>query len=281
MNIFLNLVENFIPMSHNLYIVPHDLSEVGNAALDYALFMGNHVRTEVMLLHLVDNKAKIPVVEQKLRDIIAARTVPPNVEVTTMVRMGDIFTDISKIANQEHAQLIIMGTHGAKGFQKLTGSYAMKVITSCDVPFLIVQAGTKHIEIKNIVVPIDLTKESLQIVGSAGDLANIFDATVHVLGERHSDEGLSQQTKNRVLLIRNKYDEKNTKCEVHLLKNGGSYSKKVMQYVSDVGINVIAIAYHSESLLPQFDSFAQSLITNDLKLPCMIVAAKPAGNLYF
>jgi hypothetical protein len=44
---------------------------------------------------------------------------------------------------------------------------------------------------------------------------------------------------------------------------------------------MIALAYHSESLLPQFDSFAQSLITNEEKLPVMIIAAKPAGNLYF
>jgi nucleotide-binding universal stress UspA family protein len=174
-----------------------------------------------------------------------------------------------------------MGTHGARGFQKLTGSHAMKVITSCDVPFLIVQEGTQHIPIKNIIVPIDLTKESLQIVSPAGDLARMFDATVHVLGERHNDEGLSQQTKNRVLLIQNKYAEKGAKSEVHLLKTGGSYSKKIMQFVSEKGVNVIAIAYHSESLLPQFDSFAQSLITNELKLPCMIIAAKQSGNLYF
>lgn len=268
-------------MSHNLYIVPHDLTSVGDTALDYALFLGNHVRTEVMVLNLVDNKAKIAPTQQKLDAIVASKQIPASVNVTVNVAVGDIFSDISKIANKEHAQLIIMGTHGAKGFQKLTGSYAMKVITSCDVPFMIVQDGTKHVEIKNIIVPIDLTKESLQIVSPAGDLARIFDATVHVIGERHSDEGLSQQTKNRVLLIRNKYDEKGAKCEVHLLKNGGSYSKKIMQYVSEVGVNVIAIAYHSESLLPQFDSFAQSLITNDLKLPCMILAAKQSGNLYF
>ena len=268
-------------MSRNLYIVPHDLTEVGNTALDYALFLGRHVRTDIMLLHLVDNKSKIAAIEAKLWEIIKSKAISESVEMFVHVVVGDIFTDISKIANREHAQLILMGTHGAKGFQKLTGSFAMKVITSCDVPFIIVQKETKHQEIKNIVVPIDLTKESLQIVSSAGDLARIFDATVHVIGEKHSDEGLSQQTKNRVLLIRNKYDEKGAKCEVNLLPSSGSYSKKVMAYVKEKNIELIAIAYHSESLLPQFDNFAQSLITNELKLPCMIIAAKQSGNLYF
>jgi hypothetical protein len=104
---------------------------------------------------------------------------------------------------------------------------------------------------------------------------------VHVIGEKQNDEGLSQQTKNRVLLIRNKYDEKGAKCDVNLLNSGGSYSKKIIQYVKENNIQVIAIAYHSESLMPQFDSFAQSLITNELNLPCMIIAAKQSGNLYF
>lgn len=268
-------------MSRNLYIVPHDLTEVGNTALDYALFLGQHVRTDIMLLHLVDNQAKIATIEARLWDIIKSKSIPESVEMFVLVTVGDIFTDINKIATREHAQLILMGTHGAKGFQKLTGSFAMKVITSCDVPFIIVQKETKHQEIKNIVVPIDLTKESLQIVSSAGDLARIFDATVHVIGEKHTDEGLSQQTKNRVLLIRNKYDEKGAKCEVNLLPSSGGYAKKVMGYVKEKNIDIIAIAYHSESLLPQFDNFAQSLITNDLKLPCMIIAAKQSGNLYF
>ena len=57
-------------MSRNLYIVPHDLTEVGNTALDYALFLGTHVRTDIMLLHLIDNKAKIAATEAKLWDIV-------------------------------------------------------------------------------------------------------------------------------------------------------------------------------------------------------------------
>lgn len=268
-------------MSHNLYLVPHDLSEVGNTALDYALFLGTHVHAEILLVHLVDNKAKIQGIEDKLNAIIATRTIPSGTIVKPCVELGDIFTDINKIANREHAQLILMGTHGAKGFQKLTGSHAMKVITSCEIPFIIVQKDTKHTDIRNIVVPIDLTKESLQIVSSAGDLAKMFNGTVHVIGEKHNDEGLSQQTKNRVLLIRNKYDEKGVSCQVNLLKSGGSFAKKVLEYAREQKSDVIAIAYHSESLLPQFDTFAQGLITNEAKLPCMIIAAKQSGNLYF
>jgi nucleotide-binding universal stress UspA family protein len=257
------------------------LTEVGQAAFEYALFLGSHVKAEILVVHFVESASKIPAFEGKLLDFVQKTTISPSVTVLQKVMVGNVFTSLSELVKTEHAQLIIMGTHGLKGLQKLTGSHAMKVITSCDIPFIVVQKDTKKIEIKNIVVPIDLSKESLQIINNAGDLARIFNATVHVIGEKQNDEGLSQQIKNRVLLIRNKYDEKGAKCEVHLLQSGGSYSKKIIQYVNDNAINLIALAYHTERLLPQFDTFAQSLITNEAQLPCMIIASKPAGNLYF
>jgi K+-sensing histidine kinase KdpD len=155
------------------------------------------------------------------------------------------------------------------------------VISSCEIPFIIVQKDTKHVDIKDIVVPINLSKESLQIVSPASDIARIFDSTLHIIGEKYADEGLSAQTKNRVLLIRNKCDETHTKCDVNLLPLGGSFSKKIVNYVKEKNINMIAVSYFSESLLPQFDGFAQALITNELNLPCMIISAKQGGNVYF
>jgi len=157
----------------------------------------------------------------------------------------------------------------------------MKVITSSETPFLIVQKNTVMNEIKNIVVPVDLTKESLQIVNVAGDIAKIYNAKIHVLGEKQNDELLSQQLKNRILIVRNQYQERNIECSVELLKQGGSYQKKIMEYCKNNATDLIGIAYHSESLLPQFDTFAQALITNDQNLPCMVLNSKLASALYF
>jgi nucleotide-binding universal stress UspA family protein len=268
-------------MSKNLYIVPYDFTPVGDSALKYALHLGKYVHTEIQLLHLASTKADAVKANQKLDEVIARFDIPEGITLSKLVREGSIFEDIGKIAQKEGAQLIIMGTHGATGFQKLFGSNAMKVVTSSEVPFLIVQKETVPIEIKNIIVPIDLTKESLQIVNNAGDLANMFGATVHVVGEKHNDELLSQQMKNRILIIKNQYEDRKVPCSVEFLKGSGSYQKKVLRYCSEKSIDMIAIAYHSESLLPQFDTFAQSLITNDKKLPCMVLNSKLASALYF
>ena len=268
-------------MSSNLYIVPHDFTPVGDTALNYAINLSKHVNVEIRLLHVVSSKGDAPKASLKLNEIIEKAGVHEGITFSKSIREGSIFDQIGELARKENAQLIIMGTHGALGMQKLLGSNAMKVVVSADTPFIILQKDTPFKEIKNIVVPIDLTKESLQIVNNAGDLAAIFGSTVHVLGEKQNDEFLSQQMKNRILIVKKQYVERNVPCVIEFMPRGGSYSKKIMEYTKNNNIDMVAIAYHSESLLPQFDKFAQSLITNESKLPCMILKSKPASNLYF
>ncbi|MCE2712639.1 MAG: universal stress protein [Cryomorphaceae bacterium] len=268
-------------MSSNLYLVPHDFTPVGDVALKYAIHLSKHVNVEIRLLHVVASKSDAPKAIAKLDEIISKAEVHSGVTFSKSVREGSIFDQISSLAKKDGAQLIIMGTHGALGLQKLLGSNAMKVVTSSDTPFIILQKDTPIRDIKNIVVPIDLTKESLQIINNAGDLAAIFGAKVHVVGEKQHDESLSIKMKNRILIVKNQYEERKVPCIVELIPPGGSYSKKIIAYAQKNEIDMVAIAYHTESLLPQFDTFAQSLITNESKLPCLILKSKPASNLYF
>ncbi len=268
-------------MSHNLYLVPHDFTSVGDVALKYAMHLGKRVKTEIQVVHIVSDAAKVAGAKQKLDTLLKNFPEVENVELTSLVQVGTIFEDIGKIAKKEHAQLIIMGTHGATGMQKLFGSHAMKVVTSSNVPFLVVQEKTPVSDVKKIIVPIDLTKESLQITNVAGDLANMFDAELHVISEKHTDQILSKKMANRIGLVKNQYDDRKLNSHVSHLEGGGAFHKKVVDYTKKVNGDLIALSYHSESLLPQFDKFAQSLITNSLNLPCVIINSKSASSLYF
>lgn len=267
-------------MSKNLYIVPYDFTPITRNALEYALFLGTKVHTEIMLLHIAPSKEKGRPMVQRLEEVKNKVTIPDGVEVTTKVVVGNLFNDIGRIAKETHAQLIIMGTHGSRGMQKIFGSNAMKVITSAECPFIVVQKNTKPKNIESVVVPIDLTKESLQIVNYAGDIANIFKAKVNVLAEKQSDQILNTRIQNRIKLVKEQYEERDVNADIHFVKRG-NYGKRVMNFVKANKSDLICIAYHSESLFPQFDSFAPNLITNKEALPVMIINSKLASALYF
>ncbi|MEX2485501.1 MAG: universal stress protein [Brumimicrobium sp.] len=269
-------------MSSNLFIVPHDFTSVGDTALKYALFLAKPKKTAIELLHIVSNKSNVEAATKKLEEVIKNLDLKVgDVEVKPVVKVGNIFDDIGKIAESKEARLIIMGTHGATGMQKLFGSYAIKVVTSTSVPFLVVQDGVTHSKIENIIVPIDLTKESLQIINVAAEVARTFDAEVHVLAETQSDPRLAQQIKIRVSLVKKEYQEKHVKSRIKLIEGSKSFQFKVLSYAKENKADIIAMAYHSSSLFPQFDKYTQSLISNDDNIPCLIVNSKLLSKLYY
>jgi nucleotide-binding universal stress UspA family protein len=268
-------------MSKNIYIVLHDFSEAGDRALKYSIDISRHLENEIILLHIVDKESGKEAATQKLQAIIDKTEAANNTTLSVLAEAGNLFDDIGRIVEAQKAQLLIMGTHGAKGLQKVFGSFAMKVITNTSVPFFVIQKDTELKDIKKIVVPIDLTKESLQIINVAGDMAKMYDAEINVIAEKQSDPIMLQQMKNRILIVKNQYDDRKIKCNIEFINDGGSYGKKVIQYAKDKGMDMIAIAHHSESLIPSLDKFAQQLITNDLKLPCMIINSKNASSHYF
>ena len=268
-------------MSHNLYIVPHDFTAVGDSALTYAVNLGKKVKTEIQLIHVVADKTKLVGAKQKLEKIATSCEKTENVVITTKVVLGNIFEDIGRLAKKEGAQLIIMGTHGITGMQKIFGSNIIKVVTSSEVPFLIVQKSTKLEDVKRIIVPIDMTRESLQITNLAGDVSNIFGAEIHVIVEKQTDEIFAKRLTTRIAMVKDQYDERNINVTFSLIDAGGSYQKKVIDYTKKNQGDFIALSYHSESLLPMFDTFAQSLLVNELNLPCLIINSKSASKLNF
>ena len=55
-----------------------------------------------------------------------------------------------------------MGTHGLKGLQKFTGSWALKVITGSKAPFVVVQDKPLNSDIHKVVLPLDFKLEERQ-----------------------------------------------------------------------------------------------------------------------
>jgi nucleotide-binding universal stress UspA family protein len=269
-------------MSSNLFIVPHDFTTVGDTALNYALYLAKPRNTSIELLHIVNHKDHASTAFSKLNEIIDNLNLSVgDVTVKAIVEVGNIFDDIGKIAENKGARMIVMGTHGAKGMQKLFGSYAIKVVTSTSVPFLVVQEGVEHKEIKNLVVPIDVSKESLQVINVAADIARTFGSHVYVVSENQKDQRLSQQMKIRISLVKKEYQEKNIDSSIELTTGSKSYCTKVINFAKSVDADMIAFAYHSSSLFAAFDTYAQKLITNEENIPCLIVNSKLLSKLYY
>lgn len=112
------------------------------------------------------------------------------------------------------AELIIMGTHGMRGMQFITGSRALRVITNGNVPFIVVQdRNIRENRYSDIVVPMDLQRETRQKVALVADMASYFDSKVHVITPRESDEFLHKQLENNIRFTKQYFGERRVELD--------------------------------------------------------------------
>jgi nucleotide-binding universal stress UspA family protein len=270
-------------MEKRTLLVPHDFTSVADNAVQYALNMAKDMKANVELLHVVKGNEASSKAKAEFEKIVSKlKNIPVGVEVNYHIKSGSIFTDIAEMATELHSSLIIMGTHGSKGIQqKMFGSFALKVITSTHVPFLVVQEQFTGMDLKKIVVPLDETQESLQIEQLTTGLAEIFKSEVHILTEKKVDSNLKLKVAVHSGLLAKQFKAAGVTYLSQVLSKEKGFATDIPNYAVKNEANLIAFAYHSDSLLPQFDTFAQNVITNKNGVPVLVVNSKEAGNYFF
>ena len=212
--------------------------------------------------------------EEKFKVLINEMDPSTQEKITTKVRVGSIFEDISKEASEGHAQLLIMGTHGAKGLQKIMGSHAIRVITSAKSPFLVTQTKPPGEGFKTIVLPVDLSKERIQIVRFASAAAKRFNSEIHLVCKPEKDEFLKHKLQNNIQLVKSHFDKEGIDHKVIMLEGKHSMQKEVIKYGMIHNADLFAIGHFPDSMLPAFDKFTQELITNEPEIPVLVINAQ-------
>jgi len=264
------------------YLVPHDFSEVGDAALKYAVNLAKKSLAEVYLVHIVKKESEKDAAKAKLIEIIkACKAKNPNVKLGGSIKTGNIFDDIASTAKKVDSNLVILGTHGAKGMQKVLGSFAMKVVLSTNLPFLIIQADVVVSTVDKIVFPVDVGVESLQIMNIATYMARLFDAEIHLVAPSQTDNMLSRKIQTNMTIVARQLKKNEIEYKTKLMAGSGSFTTKSLDYCKKIKGNMIAISVNNEGQVISLNKFAQGIITNDDKVPALIVNAISVKSTFF
>jgi len=256
-------------------IVPTDFSSTSDAAVNYACEISKTLKSPVEILHIVKDQSEEAGALAKLNAQISKHKEKTGVEATPVVRFGNIFDEIPKMTEELNGELIVMGTHGLTGLQYLTGSNALRVISDSDAQFIVVQEKTKHsANIKRILVPLDLHKETKQKIKFASDLAKKFNAEVHIICPKETDEFLSNQVKRNMSYAEGYFVEHGVACKTKVTEEGSSgFVKELIKYAQYAEIDLICILnFAGERLIHAFGVAAeQQVITNDAGIPVLVI----------
>lgn len=180
-------------------LCPVDFSDISQHALDHAAAIANWYRAQLTLLHvfvtrpsmdappLVLEDADRECLQKSMREM--AVRVPADVRVDVRVEQAEhVHNEILGQLAATHADLLVVGTHGRSGFQRLfLGSVTEKVIRKATCPTLVVPPRASDvppdaaIQFKRILCPVDFSESSLSALAYALNLAEEADAHVTLL----------------------------------------------------------------------------------------------------
>lgn len=272
-------------------LCPVDFSDYSRLALDHAIALARWYGSTITVLHVfspvpVVASAPGPVVFEPMvltpmdRDRLLADTRAfieaeraPGVTTEAVLREGSTAAEILDQATSMNADLLVIGTHGRSGFERLLlGSVAERVLRKASCPVLtvpkrhaVVPAGP--VLYKRILCPVDFSDSSLRALDYALSMVQEADGhltVLHVVSnefERTADmasivydarKTIGDFPKEREEALRQRLQEAVTgaakSCRVESLMTHGKPWREVLRVASERQSDLIVMGMHGRGV---------------------------------
>lgn len=262
-------------MNVHRILVPIDFTPVSTTAVNHAMAVGRAFNSEIHLLHIVAKKSEFSEARERLHAFQKEHLQSFSGTVKNTVRIGNLFDDIDDVSVEMDANLVIMGTHGLKGMQFITGGRALRIVRECSAPFIITQSRPiRETGYDDIVVPLDLHQDTKQKLAIVAEMATYFKGRVHIISPAETDEFLQNQLRRNVEFASEYFQERSieftTKISEH---DSGAFVKDVVRYAASIEADLISIMnFHEKSLMGILgQTYEQQIITNEAEIPVMVL----------
>lgn len=262
-------------MSQHRILVPVDFTPVSTNAVSHAIAVGNALKSEIHLVHIVSKKSEFGEARERLQAFTKEHLDGFKGATSCTVRIGNLFDDIDDVSVEMDANLVIMGTHGLKGMQFITGGRALRIVRECSVPFIITQSRPiRETGYDDIVVPLDLHQDTKQKLAIVAEMATYFNGRVHIISPAETDEFLKNQLRRNVEFASDYFKERNiqftTKISEH---DSGAFVKDVIRFAASIEADLISIMnFHEKSLMGILgQTYEQQIITNEAEIPVLVL----------
>ncbi|MDA3953774.1 MAG: universal stress protein [Bacteroidales bacterium] len=264
----------------HIIVIPWDFTPVADYALQHGFKFAEKAKSkEIVLVHIIKNEKEHDSALEQLQRVASDNHGKNGVAIKALVRKGTIFTTIGEVASEVEAKLVIMGTHGLKGMQKLTGSWALKVIVSSKVPFVVVQEPPNESDLKDIIFPVDFKKENKEVLNLVNYLHKYFDPKFHIIKPNTTDTVFIKKIKANIAFSRKYMDGKGIDYEIHAAEGKRSFPVEIMEFGKNINADLLLIISTKNIGFTDYIIGAQEqyLIANSSKIPAMVV--NPRGDL--
>jgi nucleotide-binding universal stress UspA family protein len=285
-------------------LCPVDLSEASRRALDYALALGRHHEADVHVVQVVDLHGWAGASVEGLDALTGQTRVSLEEQLgwwvarsadaggaSTDVREGPAVPGILAAAREATVDLIVMGTHGRSGFERLAlGSVAEKVVRKAACPVLVVPARQDAIvrtgTLSRVVCATDFSAPSARavawartFVGDAQHALSLVNVIDWPFGETHGSDPVTQLRRN----LEQEATESLTRvaaeggaAAAELVVRHGKAGQELLRYAREAHAELIVMGVSGRGAIDRaiLGSTAQRVLRD---APCPVLTVPAAG----
>jgi len=262
---------------NNIILVPTDFSEVCENAINHAAVAAEFLNYKLCILHVINQETKsflkkenqdISFLEKNLTTLVGEVKKKYVIEVEYLIKEGSIFEVIGDVATDIKANLLVLGTHGKSGFQHITGSFALKVISDSPVPVIVVQKKEFVKGVNKIVLPLTSDSGPWEKTKWAAYIAKQFDAKIYLFQVK--DESALNRTAK---IIKDFFNENGVKYEVAVAEKGGNFTDETIYHAAGISADMILIMTNPDKQFAKFilGSYDEQVIFNTPQIPVMCI----------
>jgi nucleotide-binding universal stress UspA family protein len=260
-----------------IIMVPWDFSEKAEFALEHAIQLGKILDTDVELIHIVKKDKEVEDATKRLNQTIEETQKKFGVKPLPLIEVGNIFTTISEVATEMHAEMVIMGTHGMKGMQKLVGSWALKVISGSKVPFIVIQAPPSSHGFADIVFPLDFRKENKEKINWIYYIARLYNSKFHIIKAKSTDRKFVKGIHSNLLFTKKFLDNNQIPYEIITAEGKKDFTTETIEYAHQINADLMLIMTTKDINLADYviGAHEQTIISNKYQIPVMCINPRP------
>lgn len=263
-------------------LVPTDFSEHARYASKVAAKIARKNNAEIYLLNLLDlpthmndavnNGVNIPEVMlylAKTKERLEERmheSIFEGLTVHADARLERAFDGIVKYSEEINADLIVMGSHGASGYQEMfIGSNTEKVVRASDIPVLIIKTEMDDFNIAKFVFASDFSNEIKKPFQKLVEFANLFEAKLDLVMINTPNSFKTNDVAERIMQnFVSGFPLQNYSLHIY---NDANIEKGVINYSNKVNADLIGIATHGRTGIAHFfnGSVSEDLVNHAIK----------------
>jgi nucleotide-binding universal stress UspA family protein len=267
-------------MGEGPIVVPWDFTEKSKNALLHAISVARKLeKDEIALLHFVRQNMQRDEVMQELEKSAGSFAEKQQVQIRPYIRIGSVSSGIGHFAGDVDAEMVVMGTKGIRGMQRLTGSHALKIVEHAHVPFFIVRQPPQNDHFSRVVFPVQYKTETKEKMNLVNYLHKRVNPSFYVFKPHYGDEGLVRKAQANLGFCRQFMDQREISYQMGASEGEKGFTQELLEYAHQVNAGLILLVATKNITFVDYMTGAheQQVISNDYGIPVLI--QRPAKGL--